>query len=111
MSEGRVHVLLDDDELILASWALAAQQEEIELMRFRDSADLFSQIGSIPREAHFYIDAQLKGAERGEEVARRLYLQGYRELFLVTGYPAEYFAQCSWLRGVLGKDPPFRKSR
>jgi hypothetical protein len=44
---------------------------------------------------------------RGEDVGAELATQGYTELYLVTGYEAERFANLPWVRGVLGKGAPW----
>lgn len=100
-------VLLDDDPLILKSWEVMARAAGVEFYPFSEVARLMAFAPTLSREARIYIDSQLCHGEKGEDVAKALFDIGLRHLFLATGYPAERFAHCYWLEGVVGKDPPF----
>lgn len=102
-----IAVLLDDDPLILKSWALMAREAGVEFYSFSESSELLDFLPGLSKAAMIYLDSQLKGGERGEDVAKKIYDLGFRHLYLATGYPAEKFAHCTWLEGVVGKDPPF----
>ena len=109
MAQNSLCVLLDDDQLILASWALAAREAGVPLEKFSQSEDLMAHLSKFPADTTFFLDARLANGEKGEEVARKLYEFGYQELHLVTGYPPSEFASCYWLKSVRDKDPPWKK--
>ena len=100
-------LLLDDDDLILRAWALAAKQAGIRLATFSDPALFLEALAALPREAELYVDAQLAAGVRGEEIAQRAHDLGFRSIFLATGLPPDSFAHLTWLAGVVGKDPPW----
>lgn len=104
--EVRSAVLLDDDPLVHLNWRLAAKAAGAELKAFETPGDFYGALGSLPKDAPIYIDSELGGGARGEEIARDLHEKGYSDLTLATGHDAGAFAGLPWLK-VTGKEPPF----
>jgi hypothetical protein len=99
-------VLIDDDELIHFSWTSAAQKSGINLVCYTSYKDLFVNIEQFDKSTPFYIDSDLNDELTGEQIAKKLYDLGYSELYLATGYEAEKFKNCDFLKGIQGKEPP-----
>lgn len=100
-------VLVDDDPLVRASWTLAAKRAGCRLRVFADGASVLAEAEGIPRGVPVYLDSDLGGGERGEEVALRLSGMGFRELHLETGEDPAAFSGLAHIRSVRGKAPPW----
>ena len=103
--------LLDDDPLIHMTWRMAARQAGAELEIFDSVEALLARLEGADPGTRIYLDSKLKGGAKGEEVARQVIERGFREVYLTTGYPPERFRHATWLKGVIGKDPPFSYPR
>lgn len=104
-----IAVLLDDDELVRMSWSLAAKEAGIELKCFGDSVSFLHELHGWDRRTEIYFDSNLKNGDKGEEVAKFAYSLGFKNLYLVTGYPKERFKDCPWILEVRSKEAPWPK--
>ena len=98
-------VLIDDDPLVRMNWKAAARGNSVKLMVF-SSPEEFYAVGDVSREMDIYIDSDLGGGVKGEEIAKDLKDKGYINICLETGYPLDNFAHLPWLK-VTGKEPPW----
>ncbi|MBC8550237.1 MAG: hypothetical protein H8D23_11390 [Candidatus Brocadiales bacterium] len=62
----------------------------------------------LSKDSTFYIDSNLENDVKGEIVAKKLFDLGYRNLYLATGYEPDDFNEFTFLKGVQGKEPPWR---
>ena len=106
-------VLVDDDELVRLTWRMAAERAGVRLLTLPDAEALEQRIGQLPKTIPIYIDVRLRGGRSGEQLARRLHDAGFTTLYLQTGYdPSTVPAQSlHWLKGVIGKEPPWPAGR
>jgi hypothetical protein len=100
-------VLIDDDELIHAAWALVAESRGEELVHVTDP-DAFPA-ASIPRETPIFVDYLLGGGRKGTDVAKELHDLGFKKLYLTTGLPLDPASVPGFVAGVVGKSYPSRK--
>lgn len=100
-------VQLDDDDLVLRTWALAARQAGVKLAQYQDPAAFLAALAPLPRDTDVFIDARLANGVKGEEIARKAYDLGFARVYLATGLPRDAFPGLDWLAGVVGKDPPW----
>jgi len=103
-------VLIDDDELIHLSWDLTAQRTGTRLMCHPSEESFQSAASEIPKDTPIYIDVNLAENVRGETVAKSLFEQGYKNLYLATGEMSEKLGDVPWVRAIVGKTPPFTDS-
>lgn len=99
-------VLLDDDMLVQMNWKMAARAAGVEFAAFETPGELEAGLAGLPPDTPLYIDSELGGGVKGEEVAAGLRARGYADLTLSTGHPPEKFAALTWLK-VTGKEPPW----
>lgn len=78
-------VLIDDDRLIRLSWEIEAKKKNIKFWAF-ESVDIFLKTSGIPLDAEIYVDSDLGNGLKGELLAHDIYLKGYRNIYLATGY-------------------------
>ncbi|MBY0545055.1 MAG: HAMP domain-containing histidine kinase [Gammaproteobacteria bacterium] len=100
-------IFLDNDSLITNTWELSCELKNINIKTFND-VDLFLQeIIDYSIETPLYIDSELNDGIKGEEIARDLYMMGYRNLYLVTGKPHDNFPNLYWINAISGKNCPY----
>ncbi|OFZ19590.1 MAG: hypothetical protein A2Z20_06455 [Bdellovibrionales bacterium RBG_16_40_8] len=110
-SESIDAILIDDDELVHMTWSGAAKDAGQSLKVFFKPEDFFVVANRTPLSANIYIDVNLADGVRGEDVAKRVYDLGCENIYLATGYDKEQFSHLTFLKGVIGKDPPWVSSR
>ncbi|MGZ3771080.1 MAG: sensor histidine kinase [Bdellovibrio sp.] len=100
-------ILIDDDELVHLSWRMAAKESQKTLLALKTTEDFNTQKMLIDIESNIYIDSNLGNGIKGEDLARQLHAEGFKNLYLATGYEPESFPPMSFLKGIVGKEPPF----
>ena len=106
-SFNRMAVLVDDDSLVRMTWEMAAKARDIELRTYSGPAGLMADLAALPRKTPIYIDSELGDGVKGEDFARTLYEKGFINISIETGHPAGYFDHISFIRRIMGKDPPW----
>ena len=102
-------ILIDDDPLIHMAWEIAAESASKRVRCYSSPKEFFAAASSYPHSTPVYIDRNLGNGLNGEEVSREIADMGFDNIYLATAYPANFFQSMPWLRGVVGKDPPFRR--
>lgn len=100
-------ILLDDDELVRLTWSMSAAKCNIPLQVFANSDHLISSLANLNKNSSFYIDSDLKEEKSGEDIAAELLAMGYENLYMASGYSADKFSHLKFLKGVIGKSPPW----
>lgn len=104
---GRTAVLLDDDLLVHMNWKMAARAAGVELRACKNPEELDGALAGLPKDTPLYIDSDLGGGVKGEELAVGLHAKGFTDITMSTGHGSEKFAHLPWLK-VTGKEPPFK---
>jgi len=99
-------VLLDDDALVHMNWKMAAKAAGADLKLFKTPQELAAAAGTLPRDIPLYIDSELGGGLKGEDIALELHGKGFTDISMATGHGPEKFAHLPWLK-VTGKEPPW----
>ena len=98
-------VLIDDDVLIHGTWSMVARTKNHKLGCFRTIQEFLDQ--TLPADIPVYIDYHFHSGDNGVELAKVLYQQGYKNLYITTGsvraLPEE---KPDEIKAVLGKDYP-----
>ena len=97
-------VLIDDDELIQATWKLVAKEKGHEIECFSNERD-FSK-ASIEKNIPIYIDYHFRSGETGVDIVKTLHEQGYHNLFITTGSLQPMINVPSEIQEIVGKDYP-----
>ncbi len=108
ISESFEYVYIDDDNLMRTGWERRAKKNNVKLLTLNSTNEFHSYIDRINKESTaIYIDSHLgEGEIPGEKFAEMLHNNGYKKLFIATGYEAEHFAHLKWLN-YAGKECPF----
>ncbi len=101
-----VHAILIDDDLFMHQlWQMTAPDKIV--MCFEHPKMFFDRISEFNKDIQIYIDSNLSGTLKGEEVAREIYRQGFRNIYLATGYSPNYFPKMEWIKEIRDKTPPW----
>lgn len=101
-------ILIDDDPLVRLTWESRAKKMNIPFQSFSNPQELKNLISTFPNTTTFYIDHEIKGSQiSGLELAKELSTKGFSELYLATGYDAKNLPPSPFIKGIVGKKPPF----
>lgn len=100
-------VLLDDDPLIHLMWQVSGADRGKNVLFFSNAPDLLSIVPNLDLDTPMYIDANLGRGVRGEDIIIALVQQGFRHVYLATGYSGDVFPSLPKEVRVVGKEPPW----
>jgi hypothetical protein len=49
----------------------------------------------------------LGGGNKGEEISKKIYEMGFKDIYLATGYEPNAFPAMPWIKGIIEKEPPW----
>lgn len=100
-------ILIDNDKLVRFSWEFSAESAGIKLYTFSSLREFEEAKTNFCLTTPIYIDSLLDNQIKGEDLARDLYKNGFKTIFLSTGCDFERFKYMPWLAGLIEKNPPF----
>ena len=106
VEKSRQVILIDNDELIRMIWTRNASKKNLKFTAFNGANELSTILKELSMDTQFYIDSELDDI-KGEQLAEQLYLMGFTELHLTTGYSSERFKEYVFLKSIISKTPPF----
>lgn len=101
------YVLIDDDSLTRMTWESRARRSGIVLRTFSSLQEFDVVKKDLPKNTIIYIDSEL-GDLKGEAFALELHNEGFTNISLATGHPAENFQEFKFLKSIISKNPPFQ---
>jgi anti-sigma regulatory factor (Ser/Thr protein kinase) len=102
-------ILIDDDPLARMTWKMAAEKAGKSFRAFSTAADFLNESDAIDRGTPVYVDAELGNGVKGDAESLRIRELGFGQIYLATGHAPEKFAGLAYLRGVVGKEPPWNQ--
>ncbi len=99
-------ILIDDDSLIEMTWKMSADQQNKRLAYFSKAEDFLSKASEIAYSSPLFIDSNLGNGVKGEDIAKQAFQNGFKTIYLCTGYDPKDFPPMPWIVKVIGKDPP-----
>lgn len=99
-------ILVDDDQLVQLTWKARAAKSDVDLIIFSSAEELKNNLDNLNKDSTFYIDREL-GGTNGEDLAIFLNQKGFQNIFLATGHSPDLFTHLTFLKGIIGKKPPF----
>ncbi len=100
-------IILDDNSSLTDAWILHGEKVGKQVRAYNNIQTLRSEIMSYKKDIPIYIDSDLGCNLSGQELAKELYEQGFGNLYLCTGFPANSFNEMYWIKDILGKEAPF----
>lgn len=100
-------VHIEDDEYLRMCWEDWAESNGHKIISIGDPDELEQYKSTLEKDTKFYIDSHLgKDKIKGQDLAKILFDDGYKELYLTTGYNKNDFGDLPFIKNVLGKAPP-----
>lgn len=100
-------VLIDDDPMIHEVWKLLAKTTGKTVQAFANAEVFFAVAQQIHKHTPIYVDSNLGDGVKGEVVTKTIHELGFENIYLATGYRAEQFGELPWVKGIIGKGPPW----
>ena len=98
-------ILIDDDLFIHSIWKMSAIDRNIVCYEKYD--DFIIEVEKYDVNTPIYIDSHLGNGQKGEEIAKHIFEIGFRDIYLETGYDSNHFPKMDWIKGIIGKAPPW----
>lgn len=100
-------VLIDDDHLVHAVWKVAARTNGKTLDAFSTPREFLAKVGRLDKTTPIYVDSKLGEGVLGEDFAKELHAQGFRNLYLATGHHRDSLPVMPWIKEIVGKKAPW----
>ena len=100
-------ILIYDDPLIHVSWELSAKKNSKKLILFSTAEEFIRAASAFSKNVFVYVDVNLANGVRGEDVAKKLSLLGFYNIYLATGFDPVNFTNIPFIKGVVDKHSPF----
>lgn len=99
-------IFIDDSRYLTDAWQAQASLKGKKLVVFNSIEDAERYIHLFPKTTPIYIDSELGGNIKGEDLAKSLYNKGFSTLYLCTGRDELEFPAMSWIKKIVGKEYP-----
>ena len=99
-------VLIDDDAWVQESWQVIAEEYGKSIATYRSYDHFLTDQNTISKSTPIFVDFKLADGERGDVVSKKIYDDGFKELFIATGFKLKNKDELKWIKGVTGKKPP-----
>lgn len=100
-------ILIDDDPMIHGIWNISAKKAGKKLNIYFTENEFMQDIKNIDALTPIYIDVNLKDDIYGDIISKHIFANGFKELYLTTGYEKSRFTDIPWIKGIIGKKPPW----
>lgn len=100
-------ILIDDDPLVRDTWILQAKRAKKQIKTYESPDEFYREMSVLQKKIPIYIDAHLSNNIRGEVVSQQLANAGFENIYIATGYNKDDLPDMPWVKGVIGKKPPF----
>lgn len=100
-------IIVDDNQTLTDAWILYGSSRGKEVHAFNTILQVQASIEKYARGTPIYVDCDLNEPISGIELAKQLFEKGFNTIYLSTGYSPEHFKKMPWIRGIIGKEPPF----
>ena len=100
-------ILIDDDDLVHLTWNMAAKERNKIFLGFHSPDEFFAKISEFDIETPILIDSNLGNGIKGEVIAKKVHLCGFKKIYICTGYDSSEFKPQPWIIEILPKDPRF----
>ncbi len=101
------YVLIDDQEMNHSTWQTIGRIRGKSVATFFNPESFFSAAPKLDKQVKIYVDSDLGNGIKGEGVSKEIADMGFSEIYICTGYRSSDFEPMPWVRGVVGKKPPF----
>jgi len=105
-AKSSINVLIDDDDMVRYIWEDSAKKKNISLKTYSKVDQLRLDLKNFDNNCVFFIDSDLNDI-KGETIAKEIYDLGMTNIFMASGHGVDDFKHLHYIRGNIGKAPPF----
>lgn len=105
-------ILIDDDPLVRKTWESSSTGFGKSVFTYSSVEDFLIDAPNFSFLSEVYVDSNLGDGRKGEQESLVVAAQGFKRIYLATGYEAAHFDKSEMLHisRVTGKNPPWLKS-
>jgi signal transduction histidine kinase/FixJ family two-component response regulator len=96
-------ILIDDDKLVHLNWKRSFQDHGVKLNSFYNVDEFLNQSSHFELNTPIYIDSNLGNGLKGEIESEKIYLKGFTNLTIATGYDPEFIHRPNWIKNINSK--------
>lgn len=100
-------ILIDDDQLIRTLWTHEAERLGKSIRCYENPSQFFDEMDQIDPSSPVYVDVVLGNQLCGIRVSEEVAFRGFKNVYLATGKDASDVGSVPWVKGVMGKMPPW----
>jgi hypothetical protein len=100
-------ILIDDDALVHMVWKKEAGNKKKAFKGYNDPEEFFAEHVRFHQETPIYVDMHLGNGKNGNEISKKIFDLGFRNIYIATGFRPDDFEQLGHVRSVCGKEPPW----
>lgn len=98
-------ILIDDDMLVHMTWNSFAKENNKKYAQYFSVEEFLKAQSLYDHTSPIFVDSNLGNNIKGEDAAKEIFKQGFKNIFIATGYEASSIVVHPWIKGVVGKDP------
>jgi signal transduction histidine kinase/FixJ family two-component response regulator len=98
-------VLIDDDNLVHYTWALASESRGLKLHSFFSVDSFISSADKFDSNVRIFIDSNLGDGIKGEDESEKISHLSFWNLHLTTGFQKKDIIKPSWILNIFPKNP------
>ena len=98
-------VLIDDDELVFATWQYVANNNGLDFFYFKSIEDFMCEKYKFDTDTLLFIDSNLGNGDKGEISSKKILNAGFSKIYISTG--DKNLEKPDWVIKVLNKSFPF----
>lgn len=100
----RLGLYLEDNELFRLSAEHKAKRLNLNLKTFSNSKEFMKEINTASKEVVIFLDSDIGEDIKGEQIGKKCFEMGFKNIFLITSYEKVDFPQMPWIKDIGGKN-------
>jgi len=101
-------ILIDDDKFIRLGWSLKARKFNIPFIAFKSLRDFLETDTIVHIDSMIFIDSNLEDGLKGEIESEKLFKDGFKNIYLTTGYDDIALNDYPWIKKRISKEFPLQ---
>ena len=98
-------ILIDDDKLVHINWRMYCEKNGFTFHGFKSIAEFLNVAQTFDKSTRIYIDSNLGDGIKGEIESEKIFLLGFMNVYLATGYEKGDIDKPAWIKEVYSKSP------
>jgi len=104
-NDNNLRVLIDDDPIIHISWKMFFESLNLPLRTYFSVDEFLNDSSGAPLNSQIFIDSDLGKHQKGEVLSEKIFNDGFKSLYLCTGFSKEDINKPEWIKDIVKKSP------